>query len=152
MYYPCQENCNDLVCEELMMISDDLKHDGYAVNTFIEKGLGHLKEKKIPIKHIVMFSDNCVMQYKSCKVLLICCPKMKIPVIRNYFCAKHGKAEADGAIGHLSMHIDNVVHSGQYEIGDSLQMVCYCQLKLDNCSLILKQNLLSLQKSLFSHF
>ena len=38
--------------------------------------------------------------------------------------------EADGAIGHLSMHIDNVVCSGQYEIGDSLEMVHYCQLKL----------------------
>ena len=37
VYYPCQENCNNLVCEELMMISDDLKHDGYAVNAFIEK-------------------------------------------------------------------------------------------------------------------
>ena len=45
--------------------------------------------------------------------------KMEISVIRNYFCAKHGKAEADGAIGHLSMHIDNVVYSGQYEIEDS---------------------------------
>ena len=56
--------------------------------------------------------------------------KMKIPVIRNYFCAKHGKAEADGAIGHLSMHINIVVHSGQYKIGDSLEIVCYCQLKL----------------------
>ena len=76
-----------------------------------------------------MFSDNCAMQYKSCKVFDML-SKMKIPVIRNYFCAKHGKAEADGAIGHLSMHIDNVVHSGQYKIGDSLEMVHYCQLKL----------------------
>ena len=111
-----------------MIISDDLKHDGYAVNAFIEKGLCHLREKKIPIKHIVMFSDNCAMQYKSCKVFDML-SKMKIPVIRNFLCAKHGKAEADGAIGHLSMHIDNVVPSGQYEIGDSLEMVCYCQLK-----------------------
>ena len=54
---------------------------------------------------------------------------MKIPVTRNYFCAKHGKVETDGAIGHLSMHIDNVVHSGQYKIGNSLEMVCYSQLK-----------------------
>ena len=27
------------------MISDDLKHDVYAVNAFTEKGLGHLREK-----------------------------------------------------------------------------------------------------------
>ena len=56
--------------------------------------------------------------------------KMKIPVISNYFCAKHGKAETDGAIGHLFMHIDNVVHSGQYEIENNLEMANYCQLKL----------------------
>ena len=96
MYYPCQDNCNNL------------------------------REKKIPIKCIVMFSD---MQYKSCKVFDML-SKMKILVIRNYFCAKHGKAEGDGAIGNLSMHIDNVVCSGQYKIGDSLEMVHYCQLKL----------------------
>ena len=129
VYYPCQENCNNLVCEELMMISDDLKHDGYAVNAFIEKGLCHLRENKIPIKCIVIVPDNCAMQYKSFRVFDML-SKMKIPVIRNYFCAKHAKAEADGAIGHLSMHIDNVVHSGQYQIGNSLEMVCYCQLKL----------------------
>ena len=111
------------------MISDDLKHDGYAVNAFIEKGLGHLGENKIPIKCIVVFSDNCAMQYKSCKVFDML-SKMKIPVIRNYFCAKHGKVEADGAIGCLSMYIDNVVYSGQYKIGDGLEMVHYCQLKL----------------------
>ena len=35
--------------------------------------------------------------------------------MRNYFCAKHGKAEADGAIGQLSMHIDSVVRSGTHE-------------------------------------
>ena len=111
------------------MISDDLKHDGYAVNAFIEKELGDLREKKIPIKCIVMFSDNCVTQYKSCKVFDML-SKMKIPVIMNHFCTKHGKVEADAAISHLSKHIDNVIHSGQYKIGDSLEMVQYCQLKL----------------------
>ena len=70
------------------MISDDLKNDGYAVNAFIEKG--HLRENKISIKCQVMFSDNCALQYKSCKVFDML-SKMKIPVIRNYFCAKHGK-------------------------------------------------------------
>ena len=73
------------------MISDDFKHDGYVVNAFVEKGLGHLKEKKIPIKSIVMFSDNCAMQYKSCKVFDML-SKIESPAIKNYFCPKHGKA------------------------------------------------------------
>ena len=55
-----------------------------------------------------MFSVNCATQYKSCK-LFDMLSKMKISVIRYYFCANHGKAEADGAIGHLSMHIDSYI-------------------------------------------
>ena len=53
-----------------------------------------------------------------------------IPVMRNYFCAKHGKAEADGAIGHLSMHLDAVVRSGSQEFSDGGEIVQYCNLKL----------------------
>ena len=50
--------------------------------------------------------------------------------MRNYFCAKHGKAEADGAIGHLSMHLDAVVRSGSQEFSDAGEIVRYCNLKL----------------------
>ena len=48
----------------------------------------------------------------------------------NYFCAKHGKAQADGAIGRLSMHIDSVVMSGTHEFSNAGEIYCYCQLKL----------------------
>ena len=53
-----------------------------------------------------------------------------IPVMCNYFCAKHGKAEADGAIGRLSMHLDAVVRSGSQEFSDAGEIVRYCNLKL----------------------
>ena len=53
-----------------------------------------------------------------------------IPVMCNYFCAKHGKAEADGAIGCLSMHLDAVVRSGSQEFSDAGEIVCYCNIKL----------------------
>ena len=46
-----------------------------------------------------------------------------IPVMCNYLCAKHGKAEADGAIGHLSMHLDAVVRSGSQEFSDAGEIV-----------------------------
>ena len=48
----------------------------------------------------------------------------------NYFCAKHEKVEADGAIGHLSMHPDAVVRSGSQEFSDAGEIVRYCNLKL----------------------
>ena len=109
----CQEpECDDLVKEELMMLSDDLKHDGFAVNRFIEKAIEHLKGKDIPVKRIIIFSDNCSQQYKSCKVFKTLCNE-RIPVLWNYFGVSHGvshgKGEADGVIGRLSMIIDAVV-------------------------------------------
>ena len=77
-----------------------------------------------------MWSDNCGTQYKSCKVFDSMSKFKHIPVMWNYFCAKHGKAEADGAIGCLSMHIDAVVRSGSQEFSDAGEVVRYCNLKL----------------------
>ena len=51
----------------------------------------------------------------------------RIPVLWNYFGASHGKGEADGAIGRLSMIIDAVVHSGMFEFGNCKELTAYCQ-------------------------
>ena len=129
-YYLCPQKCDHLVCDEIMIVSKDLKHDSFAVDTFVDKALSHLKEKGIPVKRIIMWSDNCGTQYKSCKVFKSMSKFRDIPVMRNYFCAKHGKAEADGAIGCLSMHLDAVVRSGSQEFSDVGEIVRYCNLKL----------------------
>ena len=81
-----------------MCLSDDLRHDGFAVNSFFEKAIQHLKKKKVPVDRIIMWLDNAGPQYKSCKVFDTL-SKIKIPVLQNYFGAKHGKGEADSAIG-----------------------------------------------------
>ena len=99
VYYKClEESCKQNVKEEVMCLSDDLRHDGFVVNNFIEKAIQHLKEKKVHIDRIIMWSDNAGPQYKSCKVVDTL-SKVKIPILWNYFGAKHGKGEADGAIG-----------------------------------------------------
>ena len=127
VYYPCQEKaCDDLVKEELMMLSEDLKHDGFAVNSFIEKAIEHLKERDIPVQRLIIFSDNCAVQYKSCRVFESL-SRANIPVLRNYFGASHGKGEADGAIGRLSMTIDAVVRSGTFELGSCKELTAYCR-------------------------
>ena len=77
-----------------------------------------------------MWSDNCGTQYKSCKVFNSMSKFKDISVMHNYFCAKHGKAEADGAIECLSMHLDAVVRSGSQEFADAGEIVCYCNIKL----------------------
>ena len=129
-YYPCPQKCDQLVCDEIMLVSSDVKHDSFAVDTYVDKALSHLKENRIPVKRIIMWSDNCGTQYKSCKVFDSMSKFKHIPVMRNYFCAKHGKAEADGAIGRLSMHLDAVVRSGSQEFSDAGEVARYCNLKL----------------------
>ena len=129
-YYPCPCKCGHLVRDEIMILSNDLKHDSFAVNTFVEKALTHLRENKVTIKRLIMWSDNCGPQYKSCKVFDAVSKYEDIPVMWNYFCAKHGKAEADEAIGRLSMHIDSVVRSGTHEFSNAGDIYRYCQLKL----------------------
>ena len=109
-----------------MMLSDDLKHNGFAVNRFIEKAVEHLKGKDIPMKRIIIFSDNCGQQYKSCKVFKTLSNE-RIPVLWNYFGASHGKGEDDGAIGRLSMIIDAVVCSGMFEFSNCKELTAYCQ-------------------------
>ena len=129
-YYPCPCKCGHLVCDEIMILSNDLKHDSFAVNTFVEKALTHLRENKVTIKRLIMWSDNCGPQYKSCKVFDAVSKYEDIPVMWNYICAKHGKAEADVAIGRLSMHNDSVVRSGTHEFSNAGDIYHYCQLKL----------------------
>ena len=129
-YYPCPKKCDRLVCDKIMIVSKDIKHDSFAVDTFVNKALSHLKEKGIPVKRVIMWSDNCGTQYKSCKVFDSMSKFKDIPVMHNYFCAKHKKAEADGAIGHLSMHLDAVVRSGSQEFADAGEIVHYCNIKL----------------------
>ena len=53
-YYPCPCKCGHLVHDEIMILSNDLKHDSFAVNTFVEKALRHLRENKVMIKRLIM--------------------------------------------------------------------------------------------------
>lgn len=129
IYYVCPENCGHLVRNEVMMVSSDLKHDGFAVNAFVDKAMEHLKQNNVHVRRIVMFSDNCGAQYKCCKVF-DSISKVTIPLLRGYFCARHGKAEADGAIGRLSMHLDAVVRSGSREFSNSTAIADYCRKNL----------------------
>ena len=125
IYYLCPERCNNLVKEEVMIISDDLKHDAEAVNKFTDKVIEHLKQRNVPVERVILFSDNCSSQYKCVKYFKALTQR-NVPFLHNHFGAKHGKAEADGAIGRLSQHIDAVTRSGTHEFGDCKQLAEYC--------------------------
>ena len=125
IYFVC-EKCGHLIKDEVMIFSDEMRHDWNAVSKFFEKVLAHLDEMKVPIKRMIIFSDNAGSQYKNCKVFDTL-SRRDVCVMHNYYGAKHGKAEADGAIGRLSQTIDSVVRSGQYELANSEELTQYCR-------------------------
>ena len=53
-YYPCPQKCDRLVCDEIMIVSKDIKHDSFTVDTFVNKALSHVKENGIPVKRVIM--------------------------------------------------------------------------------------------------
>ena len=59
------DDTGKLVTEEHLMISNDLKHDKFAVRQFEKESLAKLKEKGFIPEQIIQFCDNCAGQYKS---------------------------------------------------------------------------------------
>ena len=105
-YYKC--GCGKTVMDEMIHFTSDLKHDAYAVEEFERKMIVHLKLKNIILKSIYDYSDNCPSQYKS-RIPFRILSKSTIPIMRNYFCEKHGKSAADGLIGSTSQFLYRAV-------------------------------------------
>jgi hypothetical protein len=124
-YLRCPErDCHEIVTEDLMMISDDLNHDAYAVKAFEDKAIEHLQDKGYELKRVVQFTDNCSGQYKS-KLPFEFLSERPFPIIRNYFGQQHGKGPGDALIGRISRRVGDHNRSGKSDIGDSRTMHQY---------------------------
>ena len=99
-YYKCPD-CHHMRKEELIMLSDDMDHDTYAVKAFEDKALEHLCEGGMTVMWVIQFIDNCAAQYKSHKPFDILSHR-KIPFERHYFGSQHGNGPGDAAIGRVS--------------------------------------------------
>ena len=110
--FPCpEENCDELVTDEVVCISPDLKHDIYGVELFIDKTIELLKNQQVQVDHLFEWSDNCVGQYKS-RFAFELISKSEIPRMRSFYGENHGKSAADGIIGRLKMKLYSNVKVG----------------------------------------
>lgn len=114
----------NVVTEEIMCISDDLKHDSYAVQKFEDATMNHFKEKNMSFGNIVQFSDQCPGQYKSHVPFehLSCCNKKQ----RLYFGSRHGKGPADGAIGRVKKAVTDAVRSRRAIVTNGKDFYKFC--------------------------
>ena len=109
LFYVCPNpTCNKIVREDLIHISPDKDHYKYAVKKFFETCVMHLTKKNIPIQEFIIFTDNCVGQYKS-KFVFYWMSKLKQPCTHHFYTPKYGKGPSDRAGGAFKKKIRNYV-------------------------------------------
>lgn len=129
-FFICPQGCGTIVKHEIVCLSDDRKHDLFAVDAFENRILQHFKQCKIPVKRIIRFTDNCATQYKSLKVFDLMSRKT-IPYLLNHFGAKHGKGPADGVGGRMMQMLDRGINNGVVDITDAKTMAEYLTESVD---------------------
>jgi hypothetical protein len=127
-YYLCSDGTN-LIKDEVLMITDDLDHDHYAVRAFQKKVMEHLTEEGVTVKRVIQFSDNCAAQYKSFRTFDSISQK-NIAFLCNYSGAKHGKSVADAVIGRVSWIVDAQVRAGNLDIYNSVTLTHFLKDRL----------------------
>ena len=116
--------------EEHIMITNDKNHDKYAVKTFEQASLNHLKEKGFVPTRIIQFNDNCSSQYKGKGMFqFISCSD--VPLLKMYFGAQHGKGPADGAVGRVKAAATRAVKAQQVIIRTAEEFYNFCVNKLN---------------------
>ena len=116
--------------DEMIYFSPDLKHDAHAVDVFEQRTIEHLKAQNVDIKCIYEFSDNCSSQYKS-KAPFNKLSYSDIPIIHNFFCGKHGKCVADGAVGRTNQFVHCEIKTKKENIPNSEVLAKFCTEKLE---------------------
>ena len=114
-----------LITEEHIMISDDLRHDKFAVKKFENVSVSNLKnEENFEPNCIVQFCDNCSSQYKS-KGPFQYISTSSVPTMRSYFGANHGKGPSDAATGRVKKALTQGRKSRKVELRTAFEVYTF---------------------------
>ena len=113
--------------ESIYVISDDRKHDSYAVKSFMSVVNKYLIEH-YQIKNQIQFSDGCAAQYRS-RHTFADLSRSNITITRHFFESSHGKSEADGLAAVLKNAVTRAVTNGA-TITNAEQFFKFCREKM----------------------
>ncbi|WAR10111.1 VRTN-like protein, partial [Mya arenaria] len=116
-----------IVRDAMIFVSDDLKHDYFAVQHYFQKAESYLREH-IPVKKLFVFSDGCASQYKS-KGSMASLSLLETDIDWNYFGSDHGKSEADGELGSLNRAVDKAILGRQVIVSGAEDLQKWCNSK-----------------------
>ena len=91
--YHCNQ-CNGIVCEYLVIILNDTKHDSHAVHKFEHVMFNFLRKTwELTIHEAIKITDGCSGQFKYRTSFA---EDFGFSVERNFFASRHGKNDSDG--------------------------------------------------------
>lgn len=132
-YYRCPEkDCNEIITESMVCISDDLKHDASSVHAYMSTVNKYLSQK-IPINHQVQFTDGCSAQYKSREPFMdLSCglEDYDFSVERNFFGSRHVKGPCDGLGAVIKQAARRAVEKRKVTITNAKDMYDHCSQSL----------------------
>ena len=103
--YRCpNEGCDELVMEEIIHITPDLKHDPLAIKNFEEDVEFHLRSNNVKYEEKFIWTDQDPTQYKSCRVFEGIANSLTC-ITHYYYPVRHGKNPADGSSGRLKKNL-----------------------------------------------
>ena len=123
-HHPTIENLQ--VRDAKIFITDDLKHDYFAVHHFLELAIQQLEQDGIDCQNLITWSDGAVAQYK-CSTALAMLSMLTRSVVWNFFGSDHGKSECDGELGILNRSLDRAIAGGKVVMTNAEDMVNFCQ-------------------------
>ena len=95
---------NQLRRELIIMLSDNLTHDAYAVSAFRKKMVLHLRSKGVDVAQLIEWCDGAGNQYKFVNAFVDvteAAQELGLKIIRCFYGSEHGKGESDAKTGCL---------------------------------------------------
>lgn len=117
-----------LVKHPIIVISNDVQHNAFAVKVFEDKAFKLLRDEGLKINHVDKFSDGAAAQYKG-KNTFLHTSLSDIKTQHHYFETSHGKSPCDGLGAVVKNVCWNAVKSGKTVIANAEDLFKYCQEK-----------------------
>jgi hypothetical protein len=112
------DNVKTLVKHQVIAISNDVKHDAFAVKVFEKKVIEVLEEDNVQVTELIKFSDGAAPQYKG-KNSFAHLSKEQVKSSHSYFETSHGKSPCDGLGAVVKNTCFRAVVSGKTVIGEA---------------------------------
>ena len=129
--HKCVDHQKEILARhEIVMISDDLRHDTYAVREFEKKALQVLKQDGVIVRAVIEFTDGSASQYKSRKTFEDISKSsidLDVSVKRAFFGSRHGKGPSDAVTAVVKSAARRAVCSRKEMIQKAEDLIKFCE-------------------------